>query len=127
MIFILCVIFCIYLCHSHKKSFRLFSSRTSVSISEQIKQRTLLSDVIGHYFPVKSVGNRAFTSICPFHDDTNPSLRINDEKGLYHCFSCGAGGDTITFVKELEKLNYIESIKKIIQIGNLDIDIADLK
>jgi len=48
-------------------------------------------------------GNRA-TALCPFHDDTNPSLTIDKSKGLYKCFSCGAGGDVFNFVREYDSV-----------------------
>ncbi|ASM39519.1 DNA primase [Campylobacter sputorum subsp. bovis] len=56
--------------------------------------------------------------MCPFHDDKNPSMSISSDKGLFHCFSCGAGGDAIKFVMDYEKLSYPEAVEKIASISN---------
>lgn len=76
-------------------------------------------------------------AICPFHNDTNPSLVVTSEKGnkknLFHCFSCEAGGNVISFVKKYEKeINHNEistddALLKVAEICNLDIDVSHLK
>jgi DNA primase len=86
-------------------------------LKDQIKN-TPLSLVIGNYIPLAKKGAN-LESICPFHSDTKPSLKVNDSKGLYKCFACGAGGDAITFVKEYKKLEYVEALREIAGILNL--------
>ena len=56
---------------------------------------------------------REFTAVCPFHDDTRPSCNINDEKGVYHCFSCGASGNAITFLTKMYNLSSKEALDKL--------------
>src|SRR5690606_10729113 len=51
--------------------------------------------------------------ICHFHADTKPSLKVNDSKGMYKCFACGAGGDAITFVKEYKRIEFVEALREI--------------
>nr|WP_089188750.1 DNA primase [Campylobacter sputorum] len=84
---------------------------------EQLKLRIDIADIIGHYIPLKRVGHNC-TCLCPFHDDKNPSMSISSDKGLFHCFSCGAGGDAIKFVMDYEKLSYPEAVEKIASISN---------
>lgn len=84
---------------------------------EQLKLRIDIADIIGHYIPLKRVGHNC-TCLCPFHDDKNPSMSISSGKGLFHCFSCGAGGDAIKFVMDYEKLSYPEAVEKIASISN---------
>eukprot|EP01041_Mallomonas_annulata_P000339 gene339-606_t len=79
-------------------------------------------DVIGHYVTdVQSQGGSEHKCLCPFHDDTNPSLTINDEKGLYHCFSCGAGGNTAKFVMDFENIPYGEALQQIYEITGIPV------
>lgn len=86
-------------------------------IKEQIKQAPI-SQVIQTFMPLTRKGQN-LEGICPFHADTKPSLKVNDQKGMYKCFACGAGGDAITFVKEFKKYTYIEAIKESAKILGL--------
>ncbi len=73
---------------------------------EEIKQHADIVSVIeSHNLPgfERQSSTRA-TALCPFHDDTNPSLSIDNNRGLYKCFSCGAGGDVFNFVREYRHL-----------------------
>lgn len=86
-------------------------------LREQIKD-TPLSLVIGHYMTLNKRGAN-LEGICPFHADTKPSLKVNDAKGLYKCFACGAGGDAITFVKEFKHVEFVDALKEIAGVLNL--------
>ena len=55
-------------------------------------------------------------AICPFHDDSNPSLHISPEKRIFKCFVCGTGGNAITYVQRRENLRYFEALKKVAEI-----------
>jgi len=87
---------------------------------ENLKQRLDIVDVVGHYMELKKNGAN-WKCVCPFHDDSNPSLVISPSKQIYHCFSCGAGGDSIKFVMEYEKLSYPETIEKLANIYNFSL------
>ncbi len=87
---------------------------------ENLKQRIDIVDVVGNYLELKKNGAN-FKCICPFHNDSNPSLVISPSKQIYHCFSCGAGGDAIKFVMEYEKLNYPETIEKLANMFNFSL------
>lgn len=69
-----------------------------------------MSEVIGKRLPIKKFG-REFKACCPFHNEKTPSFTINDEKGFYHCFGCGAHGDAIEFIRKFERLPYAEAIE----------------
>jgi len=88
---------------------------------ENLKSRLDIVDVVGHYIELKKNGAN-WKCVCPFHDDSNPSLVVSPSKQIYHCFSCGAGGDSIKFVMEYEKLSYPESIEKLADIYNFSLD-----
>lgn len=88
---------------------------------EKLKNSADIVEIISKYIEVRKSG-RSFVAICPFHDDSNPSLHINENKGFYHCFSCKASGDIINFIMEYEKINYIEAIGKLASFCNLEIE-----
>lgn len=87
---------------------------------EELKQKADIVAVIEHYIEVKKSGSN-FVAICPFHDDKNPSMHINTQKGFYHCFACKAGGDVFHFVKEYERVNFQEAVEKVAQICNFSL------
>jgi len=88
---------------------------------ENLKTRLDIVDVVGHYMELKKNGAN-WKCVCPFHDDSNPSLVVSPSKQIYHCFSCGAGGDSIKFVMEYEKLTYPETIEKLASMYNFSLD-----
>lgn len=87
---------------------------------ERLRNLIDITDVIGNYITLQRSGGD-FVGICPFHDDTKPSLRVSANKGLYHCFACGAGGDAIKFIMEYEKLSYPEAIEKLANMYNFEL------
>jgi len=88
------------------------------SFIEEIRTRVRMSELIGRSIPVRRAG-REYHALCPFHKEKTPSFTINDEKGFYHCFGCGAHGDVINFVKEYEHLGYREAIEKLAGMAGL--------
>ena len=83
-------------------------------IFEEILRSNDIVDVISSYLQLKRRG-KTFLGLCPFHPDKNPSLNVSQDKQLYHCFSCKAGGNVITFVQEYEKITPMEAVEKLAQ------------
>lgn len=77
---------------------------------EDIRLRHALSDIIGRYTKLRRAG-RELVGLCPFHSEKSPSFHVNDAKGLYHCFGCGANGDAIKFLREVEGLDFLEALR----------------
>lgn len=75
------------------------------------RDRHLLSDIIGRYTTLKKRGSRELVGLCCFHDERSPSLEVNDAKGTFHCFGCGASGDAITFLVKREGLSFIDAVE----------------
>lgn len=71
-----------------------------------------MSEVIGKRMPLKRHG-REYQGCCPFHKEKTPSFTVNNEKGFFHCFGCGAHGDAIEYVRRYEKLSYPETIERL--------------
>ncbi len=86
---------------------------------QEIKKHADIVDVISSYVNVIKKG-RNYASICPFHDDHNPSMNINKERQTYHCFVCHAGGDVFSFVSEYEKIPFSEAVKRVCEISDFD-------
>jgi DNA primase len=73
--------------------------------------------IISSYIPVQKKG-RSYVALCPFHDDKHPSLNISSEKQIFKCFSCGTGGNAITFVEKYEKISFEEAVRKVADMVN---------
>ncbi|SFV75311.1 DNA primase [hydrothermal vent metagenome] len=84
---------------------------------EALKARLDIVDVIGSYLELKKSGAN-FKAPCPFHDEKSPSFVVSPAKQIYHCFGCGAGGDSVKFVMDYEKLNYPEALEKLASTYN---------
>ena len=74
--------------------------------------RVDIIEVLGNRIQLKKAG-KEFKSVCPFHDDSNPSLTISPAKGFYHCFSCGAHGTAVGFLMNYEHLSFVEAIESL--------------
>lgn len=94
-------------------------------IIEEIKNKVNIVDVISKYIPVSKKG-RNYVSVCPFHNDTNPSMQISEDKQIYKCFACGAGGNVFTFVEEFEKVSFIEAVKIVADFIGYDLSAYDV-
>ena len=66
--------------------------------------------VISDHTTLKKAG-RSWKGLCPFHNERTPSFTVDRDKGLYHCFGCGAGGDVIRFVREIDRLDFPEAVE----------------
>ena len=82
----------------------------SEEIIEEIRSRCNIVDVIRSYIPVKKSGSGTWKALCPFHNEKTPSFTISEQRGRYHCFGCGAGGDAFKFIMEWEKVDFPNAI-----------------
>ncbi|HAI22844.1 MAG: primase protein [Candidatus Collierbacteria bacterium GW2011_GWA1_42_60] len=79
---------------------------------EEIKRKTDIVGVVGSYVALKKMG-RHHKGLCPFHSEKTPSFMVNEEMGLYKCFGCGAGGDVIKFLMEIEGIEFREALERL--------------
>ncbi len=75
----------------------------------EIRKANDIVDVISSYLPLAKKGKNYF-GVCPFHDDTNPSMSVSKDKQIYKCFSCGASGNVITFIMDYEHVDFKEAL-----------------
>jgi DNA primase len=76
----------------------------------RVREASDLVAIASQHLQLKKVGRR-FTGLCPFHSEKTPSFSVNAEEGLYYCFGCGAKGDVITFVREMEHLDFAGAVE----------------
>ncbi len=76
----------------------------------KVRQANDIVEVITSYMPLEKKGKNYF-GICPFHDDTNPSMSVSKEKQIYKCFSCGASGNVFNFVMDYEKVDFRQALE----------------
>lgn len=84
----------------------------SLEEAKEIIKGHPISSIVTMYHPINKKGGN-YEGICPFHSDTNPSMKVNDDRGIYKCFVCGAAGDAIKFVQDKHNLDFVESVKDI--------------
>ena len=79
---------------------------------DELRSRISIADIVGQKVKLVKRG-REYTGLCPFHQEKTPSFTINESKGFYHCFGCGAHGDIVRFLMDSEGLPFIEAVKKL--------------
>lgn len=82
------------------------------SFLDDLRMRVRLSDVIGARVKLTRAG-REFRACCPFHNEKSPSFYVNDEKGFFHCFGCGAHGDQIGFLMRQQNLGFMDAVESL--------------
>lgn len=95
-------------------------ARLSQEKINEIRQSVDIVDVIGEYLPLEKSG-RNYKALCPFHDDKNPSMSVSPDKQIFMCFVCHTGGNVFTFLQEYLKISYIEAVKKVAEMGHIDL------
>ena len=79
-------------------------------LANEIRSKVDIVDIIGERIPLVAKGKNFF-GVCPFHDDTNPSMSVSREKQIYTCFSCHATGNVFTFLMNYEHIDFKEALK----------------
>lgn len=81
-----------------------------MEVIEKIREISSIVEIASQYTTLRKRG-RTFVGLCPFHSEKGPSFHVDDEKQLYHCFGCGAGGDVFSLVMEKERLTFPEALR----------------
>ena len=91
---------------------------------DELRARVTLSTLIGKTVKIQKAG-REYKACCPFHNEKTPSFTINDEKGFYHCFGCGAHGDAIRWMTDHRGLPFMEAVKELAATAGLEVPAPD--
>lgn len=86
----------------------------------QIRQQVDIVDVISGYIPLVKKGQGYF-AVCPFHDDSHPSMSVSPQKQIYKCFVCNNGGNVFSFVQDYLKISFIEAVLEVAKHTNIDV------
>ncbi|HET9078542.1 MAG TPA: DNA primase [Acidimicrobiales bacterium] len=78
----------------------------------RVRDTTDFVNLVSEHLALRRVGTR-WVGLCPFHTEKSPSFSVNAELGFYYCFGCGAKGDAISFVREMEHLDFVEAVEKL--------------
>lgn len=89
-----------------------------MDITEKIKERADIVEIASNYTRLKKSGRR-YVGLCPFHSEKTPSFTVDPEKGLYHCFGCGAGGDIFTLIMEKEGMDFPSALEYLAKKYNI--------
>ena len=92
---------------------------------ETLKSSSIVS-VIERYIPLRKNGAN-FIACCPFHSEKSPSFVVSEAKGLFKCFGCGKGGDALSFIKEYERIEFSEAIKRLSELTGIALEYDSTK
>ncbi|WP_407370651.1 DNA primase [Carnobacterium sp.] len=87
----------------------------------KVRQETNIVDVVSQYVQLKKKGKNLF-GFCPFHEERTPSFSVTEEKQIFHCFSCGRGGNVFTFLMEVDGLTFPEAVIKTAELSQFELD-----
>ncbi|MGW0531848.1 DNA primase [Streptomyces sp. NPDC003032] len=78
-----------------------------------VRDAVPIDAVVSDYLQLRSAGGGNLKGLCPFHDEKSPSFQVSPSKGLFHCFGCQEGGDTIAFVMKIDHLTFSETVERL--------------
>ena len=90
-------------------------------VIEEIREKSDIVSIISEYTTLTKKGS-SYTGLCPFHNEKTPSFSVSEDKQLYYCFGCGAGGNVITFVMQKENMTFVEALKYLAEREHIKLD-----
>jgi DNA primase len=91
----------------------------------EIKDAAPIEEVVGQYVKLTQKG-RTLLGLCPFHAETKPSFTVAPDKGIFHCFGCGAGGNVFSFLMQHQRLTFPEAVEELARRYNIPLTFKDL-
>ena len=86
---------------------------------DELRTRLSIVDVVGRHVPLTKKGQN-YWGCCPFHNEKTPSFSVNEEKGFYHCFGCGAHGDIVSFTMNIEHVEFKTALQELADMAGLN-------
>lgn len=78
-----------------------------------VRDAVPIDSVVSEYLQLRNAGGGNLKGLCPFHDEKSPSFQVSPSKGLFHCFGCQEGGDTLAFVMKIDHLTFSETVERL--------------
>ena len=96
-------------------------SSTGNNLFKEIAKKSDIVQVVSYYLGANALrrSGKRYVSLCPFHNDSHPSMQIDPERNNFHCYVCDSYGDSITFVEKYAHLEPLEALKKVAEICNI--------
>jgi len=91
----------------------------------EIKDAAAIEEVVGQYVKLEQKG-RNLLGLCPFHSETKPSFTVAPDKGIFHCFGCGAGGNVISFIMQYHRLSFPEAVQELARRYGIPLTLKEL-
>jgi len=88
--------------------------------AEELREKVDIVEYLSQYLTIKKRGKN-YVALCPFHPDKNPSLNISKEKGLFHCFGCGEGGNIYNFIMKIENVSFERAVEIVAKWANVEV------
>ena len=98
--------------------------RISENKIEEIRSAANIVDVISEHIQLRKRGKN-FIGLCPFHNEKTPSFTVSEEKQIFHCFGCHAGGNVFKFLMDYEKISFVESVQEVAQRCGITLDLEE--
>ncbi|GLY18051.1 hypothetical protein Kisp01_50650 [Kineosporia sp. NBRC 101677] len=92
---------------------------------EAVRERSRIDEIVSEHVTLRPAGVGALKGLCPFHDEKTPSFNVRPTVGYYHCFGCDKGGDVISFVMEIDHLNFAEAVERLAQRLGMELRYED--
>ncbi|MEU9380504.1 DNA primase [Streptomyces sp. NPDC048279] len=84
-----------------------------------VRDAVPIDAVVSEYLQLRNAGGGNLKGLCPFHDEKSPSFQVSPSKGLFHCFGCQEGGDTLTFVMKIDHLSFSEAVERLAGLAGI--------
>ncbi|MEA1952179.1 MAG: CHC2 zinc finger domain-containing protein, partial [Planctomycetota bacterium] len=95
-------------------------SSGSLDVKEQVRQAVDIVDLVGHYIQLRRQG-RGYVGLCPWHDDSRPSLQVNPERQSFKCWVCDIGGDVFSFTMQMEGVSFREALEILAERAGIEL------
>ena len=93
--------------------FTAWQDRINDEDVKAVRDAVPIDAVVSEYLQLRNAGGGNLKGLCPFHDEKSPSFQVSPSKGLFHCFGCQEGGDTIDFVMKVDHLSFSEAVERL--------------
>lgn len=88
----------------------------------RVRDAVAIDEIVGDYVTLTPAGVGSMKGLCPFHDEKTPSFHVRPHLGLWHCFGCGEGGDTISFLQKIDHLSFTEAVEYLAQKAGITLN-----